>query len=474
MATLTDRQPLEAADAPLEAHPGHDRPTEGRRRPAPVFVVLAGVFFLLPTLMWVGGARARPFENHPLAAFPSPRASWVVLDEANQWFIDAMPGRQDAVRWRAGFSNFAFGQAPPSGSTTDAAASVGAGSPGSSGSKPSASASFGEAPARSATSKRQQDFVRLPPVPPEPAVEGSSTVLVGQDGWLYLTGEFYKECYPETPPAEVIQGLQRLQAILAATGRRLVLTLAPDKSTAEPAYLPDPWPDEACASQAKKQTYQLLSDAGLTGYVDSLALIEQHQTAERRDYYLRKDTHWNGVAAATVAQALVARLSPGLLADTRQHDWIGTYTGDLTTLLGTPTPDQGLDASIERTGVVVTTDPDPVAGVQSAETTAQSTVAPLAPGRTLLVGDSFAESLIPQLAPFFHDLVWIHDGDVREVPLTVAQDIQSSRSVIVVWNERYFADPAYGTLWSTPFLDKLQQVLTPIGPATAATGTAKA
>ena len=73
-----------------------------------------------------------------------------------------------------------------------------------------------------------------PPAPPEPVVEGSSTVLVGQDGWLYLMGEFYKECYPVTPPTEVIQGLQRLQSILAATGRKLVLPLAPDKSPAEP------------------------------------------------------------------------------------------------------------------------------------------------------------------------------------------------------------------------------------------------
>jgi len=442
---------------------------EGRRA-APVFRVLAALFFLLPTVMYLGGARARPFENHPLAAFPSPTASWVVLDEFDQWFTDAMPGRQDAVGWRARFSNSVFGEAPPSGASSGVAASVGAGSAGQTASGASATSSLGEAPARAATSKRQKEFVDLPPAPPEPVVEGSSTVLVGQDGWLYLMGEFYKECYPVTPPTEVIQGLQRLQSILAATGRKLVLTLAPDKSTAEPDHLPDPWPDEACDTQAKRQTYQLLAGAGLTGYVDSLALIEQHQKVEHRDYYQRKDTHWNGVAAAAVTQALVAKLAPGLVTDVHEHEWIGTYVGDLTTLLGTPTPDKGLDASIQRTGVVVTTRPPPVVGVQSSETTATSSAAPLAPGRTLLIGDSFAESLVPELAPFFSDLVWIHDGGVRQVPLTVAQEIESSRSVVVVWNERYFADPAYGVLWSTPFLDKLEQVLRPVAPLAAGSG----
>jgi len=39
-----------------------------------------------------------------------------------------------------------------------------------------------------------------------------------------------------------------------------------------------------------------------------------------------------------------------------------------------------------------------------------------------------------------------------------------------VWNERYFADPAYGVLWSTPFLDKLEQVLRPVAPLAAGSG----
>lgn len=434
-------------------------PTDGavRPRPAGVFALLAVLFFSFPILLYVLGFRAQAFENRPLAEFPSPRLAWAAVDELGAWFIDHLPLRDDAVRWRAEVSDGIFDEPPPSNGPGGVGVVTGGGGT----SKANgASAAVGESPAREPTKKAERDFVRLPAVAAEAPTPGTSAVLGGKDGWLYLNSEFFAECNPTTPRADVVNGLRRLQSILAASGRKFVFTLAPDKSTAAPEHLPDSYGYSDCAPEAKQATYDGLTDAAIPGYLDARSLIDGRATKEKRDYYLRKDTHWNGLAEVAVARELARGIDPALVRGVRVNELIGEYTGDLTTLLGTPTSDQMIGASLERPGVTVQRDANaPIQGVDSARTTATSTGAPLVPGRTLLIGDSFAGGLVDKLAPFSAEQVWIHNGAVRQVPKTVADQIQASGTVVLVWNERYFSNPAYGVLWSPQFLDRLEQVL---------------
>jgi hypothetical protein len=97
--------------------------------------------------------------------------------------------------------------------------------------------------------------------------------------------------------------------------------------------------------------------------------------------------------------------------------------------------------------------------VSATTTQATSTSAPLLPGQTLLVGDSFAESIVPDLAPFAQSMTWIHTGEVRTAPATTAEHVKAAQTLVVVWSERYFASTTYGTLWSDAFLDKLETTL---------------
>ena len=421
----------------------------------------AVVFFAFPAIAYGFGLRSRAIENRPLAAFPKLSNGWSALDELGAWFTDRLPFRPDAVKWRVDLYQNLFDEDPPAAGGSIEAVPNAVGAPASGGTAAKTNtASLGESPALAPKTKSERDFIRLPPVPPEPPVPSTSLVVGGKDGWLYLAGEFYKECNPGQPPANVIAGLQRLDSILTASGRKLVVALAPDKSAVEANHLPDSYSFSNCAPKAKDDTYAMLAAAGLSGYIDARQLIETRQTAERRDYYLRKDSHWNGLAVAAISTEVARRLDPALTKGVTVHESVGSYTGDLTTLLGTPTPDQSIFTSISRAGVTVTQSPQPpLQGLQSTETRTASTKAPLYKGQVLLVGDSFSEGLINELSPFVSHLIWMHDGGVREAPRTTAQQIVASKAVVVVWNERYFADPAYGVLWSQPFLDRLQQEL---------------
>jgi hypothetical protein len=430
-------------------------------RPARIFAVAAVVFFVFPAIAYGLGMRSRAIENRPLAPFPKASSSWNAFDQLGAWYTDRLPFRPNAVKWRADIYRNLFDENPPADAgAIEAVPNAAGASAGGGSTTKNTTPSLGESPALAPKKKSEQDFIRLPPVPPEPPVPSTSLVVGGKDGWLFLAGELYKECNPGQPPANVIAGLKRLDAILTASGRKLVLALAPDKSAVAAQHLPDSYPFSDCAPKAKDETYAMLRDAGLPGYIDARRLIETRQTAERRDYYLRKDSHWNGLAVAAISTEIARQLDPALTKGAVVHESIGSYTGDLTGLLGTPTADQSIFTSITRPGVTVTRAPaPPLSGLDSAATTTTSTGARLFQGPVFLVGDSFSEGLIDELSPFVSSLLWLHDGMVREAPRTTAEQVKAARAVVLVWNERYFADPAYGVLWSAPFLDRLQQEL---------------
>jgi hypothetical protein len=397
------------------------------------FALLGVVFFFTPLAMFATGVGPGSSERRALAPFPSDWAHWKVFDEIAVYVNDHLPLRGDATRLRAEVTQDLFGEAPPGGGT------------------------LGEHLAHAATDERERSFAKLPPVPTEPTAAGNPDVIIGKDGWLYLTSEFVRECNPEQPPAAVTKGLTRFADILARSGRTLVLTLAPDKSTAEPEHLPDDNPYAACSARAKQETYAALDNAAIPGYLDSRARIDQAEVAENRPYYLRKDTHWNGLAACLVAQDLMRALDPRLLEGTHVEESVKRYTGDLTEILGVASTDQAVDAKIVRNGVDVSRANSLVgAEFQASRTTATSTDAPLVNGPALLIGDSFAEATIPALAPFFQDLTWWHTAGTYEGPRTTAELIKRAKTVLLIWNERYFD---YGVLWNNAFLDQLERFL---------------
>lgn len=419
----------------------------------PILRVIACVFLFLPVVLLLLGVRPADVDNHARSKLPPVRLQWRTLDNLNNYLTDNLPLRDAAIRENERLSESLFGQ--PAGSGQEAGSAAAASLPGSrpSGQVP-AIAPGGEGPVPRQT--QQQTFLRLPPPAPEPAVPSNSVVTVGKDGWLFLTGEFYKECEPGQPSEQVISGLARLQQILAASGRKFVFTLAPDKSTVEPSYLPDSYPLQSCSQASKRATFSLLNNSHIPGYVDMKDLMAARQSAEQRPYYMREDTHWNGLADALFARKAIQLLDPALLAGVVSKEVIGSYVGDLTTLLGDPHSDRTIDDTLSRPGVTVAQSQTSLApGIAATESRAVSSATPLLPGRTLLVGDSFSQAAAPDLTPFLADMLEVKNAYFAEAPETMFNAIQRSSTIILVWNQRYFADPNYGVMWSSAFLDKL-------------------
>ena len=364
--------------------PRPGRVTAKQRRARPSFVsIFAAVFFFVPALAFAAGVRPGAIENRQLAEFPGTPLSWSSVDSLGAWVNDHLP-----LRRRGALAD----PMPPL-------------------------SLFDEAPARSSKASRgPTDNVAAPSAArssAEPALTSSPDVLMGKNNWLFLTDEFTRECLPAQPRAQVIAGLRRLQDILSRSGRRFVFTLAPSKSTIEPTRVPSDNPFAACWRKARDETWSMLDAAKIPGYINMKALIDQHQADEKKPYYFRKDSHWNGLATALLAQQVADRVSADAQPGTHVTESTVEYTGDLTQLLGVPAKDRSPTATIARTGVTVTIDPQPTNfGERASHSTATSTAASLVPGSTLLVGDSFAEAALPNLRPFFSDLVRVHTADI--------------------------------------------------------------
>jgi alginate O-acetyltransferase complex protein AlgJ len=398
-----------------------------RRRRIPALSLAAAlVFFFGPAIAFTFGDRAAPTENHPLARMPSLNSGWQVIPGFNAWAVDHLPLRSQAVRADTDLSEAVFGQPPPSGNHTTSgigSAAAGNASPDSAGAAP-----------------------RI------------NQVIQGKDDWLYLDDDFSIACKPKLSLPAVIDGLKRLHTAVEASGRKLVISVVPDKSTAVPQYLPDSFAYKNCSEQHKREFWQEIV-ASKIPFVDVRKPLAAAERAARHPMYRRLDTHWNAQGAGVWTKAVLAALDRRLIegaaipgvdegASSNESPFVAgpmiDVQGDLTVVLGAPRKEPMLWIGLRRKGVTLSSDgvhlesnvppqiPKSRAGTPIT-TEASTTAAPLYPGHTLILGDSFYNASRALFAPFMSTLTAVH---VMGDPAKITQRIIDADTVVLEVVER--------------------------------------
>lgn len=311
---------------------------------------------------------------------------------------------------------------------------------------------------------------------------GNQQVLIGDHDWLYFMDDFVEACSPKIPLKTVIAGAQRLSTMLADSGRRLVLTVPPDKSTADPQYLPKSFELKQCSEIAKEKRWKAIRSMGIPGYVDMRNAVAKQEKDKGQPAFLFYDTHWNQDAEVTFAETVAGKLDPELLQGT--HVVAGQYyneQGDLEVLNGNPKTFPFQAVYVVRDGVTVspvqTTELSKTKGAYTiSHWTARTTGAPLFQPKTLLIGDSFSQRTLTgnKLQPFFRDLTRVpeltkavlantaQDPVVQKARTAMIKAIVDSDVTVVELVERTFAGvDGYGSLFDPKyhFLDDLQTAL---------------
>jgi hypothetical protein len=231
----------------------------------------------------------------------------------------------------------------------------------------------------------------------------------------------------------------RLEAIASAirrSGRPVAIVVPPNKSSIYPEQLNTEALGEQwnCAHRGETELWSQLDasrEPGLVALRDDLRRAKQ-TTPDA--LFQRKDSHWNEVGASVALPAILERLGAGVKM--RPGELVPrppkTYTGDLTTLLGTPEKDTTPDRAIRRP-----------AG------------APVLSGRTLMLQDSFGDAIKPLLEPYLQTLesgLWVDFGIDQMWEMIKAAD-----RVVIEIVERELNPPLIDGGRFTLLLDKLRR-----------------
>jgi hypothetical protein len=380
----------------------------GRR----VVAVLAIVFFALPLGLRAAGVKARPFENRALAPPPSADAGWEFFDETTRFFVDRMPLREQAVRAYSWTAQHMLDTSPSWRRELLAGEPLTAAQP---------------------QLKDPQTPAATDPASGDTRV-ASSPVLRGSDGWLYVADELGRACTRATPWPVVVKRLEAIARLIRRSGRPVAIVIAPDKSTIYPEHIDTKAAAELwrCAQAGRDKLWSLLKktrEPSLLGLRDDLLRAKR---TTRDVLYHRQDTHWNYVGASVAVPPILERLGtvrarPGEIAPGPEQE----YTGDLTVLLGTSETDTTPSRVVRRR-----------AG------------APVLPGTTLLLQDSFGNALKPILAPYAKTLatgLWVNLGVDQMWDM-----INKADSVVLQIVERELNPPLSDAARFTLLLDMLR------------------
>ena len=340
---LGDGPAREVEDSSENIQPPREKVTRHRRRPRIPAVSLAAalLFFFGPAIAFTCGDRAAPIENRPLAGMPSLNSGWRAIPGFNAWAVDHLPLRSQAVRADTDLSEAVFGEPPPSGNHT--------------------TSGIGSAAAGNAS--------------PDPAGAGPSSsaaqhVIQGKDGWLYLADDFRVACHPKLSLSAVMDGLRRLHTAIEASGRKLVISVIPDKSNAVPQNLPESFAFKNCGEEHRREFWQEIV-ASKVPFVDLREPLAVAERAARHPMYLKLNTHWNMQGAAVWAKSVLAALDPRLIegmaipgvdegAPSNESPFVAgpliDVQGDLTVMLGEPRKEPMPQIVLRRKGVTLSSD----------------------------------------------------------------------------------------------------------------------
>ena len=239
----------------------------------------------------------------------------------------------------------------------------------------------------------------------------SEDVTLGENGWLYYTFSLTRPCLSTGDVERFADAVARAQRVVEATGRKLIVAIAPDKAAIIPDFLPD---RETCVHEVAEALQDLDGSGILVMVWDEM----RRARANDRPIYFRLDTHWTNEGAGVMAEAIVEELHPGgwnedavRVVDTVDHE------GDLTVLLGLPDTEPTEELESLLPGTVLQREIRTLQTVTGADHEGVVAVdfsidgGPPLSERTLVLHDSYGWALTPMLAGYFEEATFIAESD---------------------------------------------------------------
>ncbi|MCW2778946.1 MAG: hypothetical protein JWN17_2671, partial [Frankiales bacterium] len=276
------------------------------------------------------------------------------------------------------------------------------------------------------------------PAAPTPPPSGNPRVVQGGARYLFIAQDWTVPCQDTGQAVRVARNARALAAALEQGGRPAVVTIGPDKSTVVARQVPATVPEQRCAEASRAAVWRELTRSAGPSFLDLRPALT---TADRSvQTYWRKDTHWTPSAGAVYARALAQRFDPALAARLTTRSGTATRHGDLARVLSRD------DAETVRTRELVNPDvrveelPRQDIGMGQGARRTRAVPGPtgrVVPGLTVLVGDSFDDTAVEQLAPLFEQALFFWPGLQNSSLPTIMKQVARADRVVVETVERF-------------------------------------
>ncbi len=296
-------------------------------------------------------------------------------------------------------------------------------------------------------------------------VSSNPSVVVGRDGWLFFDQEVAPTCNKDA--ATVLQQMDGFAATVGTASRSFYFTIAPDKRTIYPEQLPaslqgvETCTDHERPAMRSGMARRPQTTIDLWGPVDAA-----RESSGSTPIYWPKDTHWNTIAAIAAVRTIVQSIDAAAwsesdvvsLAESQPHG------DDLMHLMGIADSVVMPAVTVSRPGQQIQAVPPsgPVGFGEATQRFVSEGTAPVIPGRTLIVGDSFFDVALPLLAPWFQDLTFV--SPARITCPEVLDQLTDYETIIVEQVERDAYRVDYQTILA-PLFARLTGQPAPVTPA---------
>ena len=370
----------------------------------------AGLAFLLffgPILAYASGRRGEPVENRAATDFSELSVSWDGFATLSKFLGDRIPLRSRAINTDGWIDQHIFKE--------------------------------------------------------DPAFGGSATprVIHGEEGVLFLSDDFDIPCNSEITPTETVDNLSQFAHLIEDSGRKVIMTFAPNKSTLLQDLLPSSISSRECWRNFTNDFYLALSTGDMPGYIDLKSALEKEIANTREYLFYRKDSHWDNAGVTTAIREVIQQVKPEIWKQSQVlYKGIETYYGDLLELEGQSGTDEAPNYVIERPEII----PGPTTDFRPSDNIVvhrhyvnTGPVGELIEGKTLLLTDSFGVRSLSSIVPYFADLTVMH-FDV-DTPLSYIPMIQDADTVWIFEGERLASVHGKFIEGNPMFLEPLSQAL---------------
>lgn len=233
-------------------------------------------------------------------------------------------------------------------------------------------------------------------------------VSLGRDGWLFYNNSLDQRCMDKEEIARRMRGIAKIaQEYEQRHGTRIVWVIAPDKEAIYPEYLtPLQERRSACAVHNREVLREILRRPDLRPYIIGLWNALETEKAKGNALYRRNDSHWNHAGAVIGLEAAFAPIWPGML---KRDDFVTKdtidFAGDLGAMTGLPHMTERETRLVPRREGIEAMEVKPVCIKPNTRRLRtfrnRSHGAPLVPEKVVILRDSFFDTPLHLVPPFF-------------------------------------------------------------------------